>query len=238
MKLFIFFISAISITFAQNNGRVTYKSFFSESEASEELKASNRMLYQEKLDEEMMAKLLRFSLDFNSEESIFYLSESMISDAENISTKKYITGLFYGYDKIYTNKTTNELIEQLYYSFGTILKKREANFINWELQNESKLINGYLCYKATYTYIQKWKGREFPWKVVAWYCPSIPINIGPVRYSGLPGMILELTEKNIGYIVEKIEFFNKPITIKIPNEGEILKDEEIIKRDSLIKETN
>lgn len=73
---------------------------------------------------------------------------------------------------------------------------------------------------------------------MAWYCPSIPFNFGPIRYNGLPGMILELTEKNIGYIVEKIEFFNKPITIKIPNEGEILKDEEIIKRDSLIKETN
>jgi len=238
MKSTIVFLFFISVTYSQNNGRVTYKSFFSESEASEELKASNRMLYQEKLDEEMMAKLLRFSLDFNTEESIFYLSESMISDAENISTKKYITGLFYGYDKIYTNKATNELIEQLYYSFGTILKKREANFINWELQNESKLINGYLCYKATYTYIQKWKGREFPWKVVAWYCPSIPFNFGPIRYGGLPGMILELTEKNIGYIVEKIEFFNKPITIKIPNEGEMFKDEEIIKRDSLIKETN
>lgn len=238
MKISIFIFFVISYTFAQNSGRVIYKSFFSESEASEELKASNRMLYQDKLDEEMMAKQLRFSLDFNADASLFYLSESMISDAENISTKKYVTGLFYGYDKIYTNKKTNELIEQLYYPFGTILKRRKADFIKWELKSESKLINNYLCYKATYTYIQKWKGREFPWKVVAWYCPSIPFNIGPIRYTGLPGMILELTEKNIGYIVEKIEFFNEPINIKIPNEGESLNDEEIINRDSLIKETN
>jgi GLPGLI family protein len=238
MKIFIFFISAISITFAQNNGRVTYKSFFSETEATEELKANNRMLYQEKIDEEMMAKLLRFSLDFNKDESIFYLSESMISDAEDVSTKKYVTSLFYGYDKIYINKKENLLVEELHYNFGTILKKREANFINWELKNESKIINGYLCYKATYTYIQKWKGREFPWKIVAWYCPEIPFNYGPIRYSGLPGMILELSEKNKGYIVEKIEFFNNPLSIQVPNEGEEFTDEEIKKRQSIIRETN
>lgn len=236
MKIIIIFFSSITFSFAQYSGRVTYKSFFSESEATEELKTNNRMLYQEKLDEEMMAKMLRFSLDFNQDESLFYLSESMISDAEEIATKKYVIGLFYGIDKFYINKTTNELIEQLYYTFGKILKKKEANFIHWELKNETKIINGYLCYKANYTYIQKWKGNEFPWKVVAWYCPSIPFNYGPIRYSGLPGMILELTEKNRGYIVEKIEFFDKALQIEKPIEGEDLTDQQIIKRQNITRE--
>jgi len=237
MKTIILVFSVITMSFAQNSGRVTYKSFFAESEATEELKTNNRLLYQEILDEEMMAKMLKFSLDFNKDESLFYLSESLISDSEDISTKKYVTGLFYGYDKIYTNRKTHELTEQLYYSFGTILKTRDTNFLNWELSNESKTINGYLCYKAIYTYIQKWKGKEFPWKVVAWYCPSIAFNFGPIRYSGLPGMILELTEQNKGYIVEKIEFFDNTIQIKIPNKGENLTEQEIIKRENFIRET-
>lgn len=224
-------------TFSQTKGRVTYKSYFSESIATEELKEKNRIEYQEALDEEMMAKMLFFNLDFNKEESLFYLSSNLISDYENQNRKKYIIGLFYGLDEFYINRETDSLIEQQEYSFGIILKKKRASFIEWKLTNEEKQINGYKCLKATYTYIQKWKGREFPWKVEAWYCPEIPVSLGPIRYSGLPGLILQLHEKNCGFIVDKIEFDINEIKIKKPNKGEVISDEEIKKRDNEIKST-
>ncbi|MDX8553443.1 GLPGLI family protein [Tenacibaculum sp. 1B UA] len=206
-------------TIAQTNGRITYKAFFSESQASEKLRSNNIKRYQEILDEEMMAKMLIFNLDFNKDESLFYLSKNLISEHENQETKKYVTGLFYGYDKIYINKAKNQLIEQLYYSSGSTLKSRKASFIKWNLSKETKSINGYKCYKATYTYIQKWRGREFPWKVTAWYTLEIPLQYGPIRYSGLPGLILELSEKDRGFIVDKITFMDKKIKIKIPDGG-------------------
>lgn len=221
--------------FGQKNGKVIYKSFFAQKQATEELKESNRMDYQEALDEEMMATMLRFTLDFNDTESLFYLSDSMISDAENQNRKKYVTGLFYGTDTFYVNREKDTLIEQLYYSFAILLRKKKASFVNWNLTNETKEINGYTCYKATYTYIQKWKGREFPWPIVAWYCPAIPLSIGPVRYSGLPGLILELHEDKLGYVVEKIEFLDKEIQIEKPTEGEDLTDEAIKARDRKVK---
>ena len=224
-------------TFSQTKGRVTYKSYFSESIATEELKEKNRIEYQEALDEEMMAKMLFFNLDFNKEESLFYLSSNLISDYENQNRKKYIIGLFYGLDEFYINRETDSLIEQQEYSFGIILKKKRASFIEWKLTNEEKQINGYKCLKATYTYIQKWKGREFPWKVEAWYCPEIPVSLGPTRYSGLPGLILQLHEKNCGFIVDKIEFDINEIKIKKPNKGEVISDEEIKKRDNEVKST-
>ncbi|WP_445712221.1 GLPGLI family protein [Flavobacterium sp.] len=233
LNLFILLLSLIS--FSQKNGYVTYKSFYATTQATEELKERNRVQYQEALDEEMMAKMLRFKLEFNTDESLFYLSESLISDYESISTKNYVTGAFYGYDKFYTNRKKDSLVEQLYYSFAILLKKKKASFINWTLTSESKDINGYLCYKATYTYIQKWKGREFPWPVVAWYCPAIPIPIGPTRYSGLPGLILELHEDKRGFVVEKIEFTDIPVKIKIPVDGEEINDDEIKKRDEELK---
>lgn len=215
---------------SQSNGRVTYKAYFSESKATEELRSKNLMRYQEYLDEEMMAKMLIFNLDFNENESLFYLSKSLIPEIENQERKKYVTGMFYGYDKIYVNRAKDELVEQLYYYFGTLLKVRKAGFIKWNLTNETKEIGGYKCYKATYTYIQKWRGREFPWKVVAWYSPEIPLPYGPIRYSGLPGLILELTEKETGFVVDKINFMEEKVIIKRPNKGELLKDVEIDKR--------
>ncbi|MVO08778.1 GLPGLI family protein [Flavobacterium sp. TP390] len=233
LPLLLVFVS--SFLFSQKSGKITYKSYFAHVQATEELKESNRMRYQEALDEEMMAKMLRFSLDFNENESLFYLSESLISDAESKSVRAYVTGLFYGMDKFYLNRATDELVEQLYYSFAILLRTKKASFIDWNLTNETKNINGYTCYKATYTYIQKWKGREFPWPVIAWYCPEIPVSLGPIRYSGLPGLILELQEQEVGYIVEKIEFLDKEIPIEKPTEGEDLKDEDIIKKDNKVK---
>ena len=219
----------------EKNVKIIYKSFFAHTQATEELKESDRMRYQEALDEEIMAKMLRFTLDFNENESLFYLSESLISDAESKSVRAYVTGMFYGMAKFYINRETDELTEQLPYSFAILLKNKKASFIDWDLTNESKNINGYTCYKVTYTYIQKWKGRAFPWPVIAWYCPEIPVSLRPVRYSGLPGLILELQEDKRGYIVEKIEFLDKEIQIEKPTEGEDLTDEAIKERDRKVK---
>lgn len=235
-KIFIlFFLITFDSVFPQSEGRVTYKSYFAEKQATEELKIKNRIAYQNALDEEMMAEMLRFTLEFKGDESIFKMTESMISDAENTSRKEYVSGLFYGYDFFYIDKSKNLLIEQLFYSFGNLLRKRPANFVEWNLSNETKIIDGYTCYKATYTYIQDWKGSKFEWPVVAWYCPAIPISLGPTRYSGLPGLILELHEKQVGFIVEKIDFNLKVGKIIPPNDGEDLDETEIRKRDNFIK---
>ncbi|UGS21065.1 GLPGLI family protein [Flavobacterium cyclinae] len=231
IALLFFYIN----TFSQESGIITYKSFFSVKQATEELKQQNRMWYQEELDHEMMAKQLRFTLQFNTEASIFTMSENMISDIENQLSKKYTIGRFYGSDTFFINRKKDTLIEQLTYSFATLLRKKKASFINWNLTTETKEIQGYKCYKATYTYVQKWKGREFLWPVVAWYCPEIPISLGPTRYSGLPGLILELHENEIGYIVDKIDFVSLPKKIVEPKIGEILDDEEINLRDQNVK---
>jgi len=234
--LFLALFCSFNLIDAQKNGKITYKAYFAKSEATEELRNKNIMSYQEILDEEMMANMLTFNLDFNEHESLFYLSKSLISDYEDQERKKYVIGLFYGYDNIYINKTEDILIEQLYYAFGMLLKLKKASLIKWKLTTETKEISGYKCYKATYTYIQKWKGREFPWEVIAWYSPEIPLQYGPIRYSGLPGLILELSEDNRGFIVEKISFSKEKIKIKKPNKGELLTEKEINRRHKKAKE--
>lgn len=62
---------------------------------------------------------------------------------------------------------------------------------NWILKDESKLIENFLCKKAELHY----KGREW----IAWYCPEIPLPYGPYKFSGLPGLIVQIADKTGEY---------------------------------------
>jgi GLPGLI family protein len=71
----------------------------------------------------------------------------------------------------------------------------------WVPHEESKLIENYNCKKATTSY----GGRIW----VAWYAVDLPINAGPHKFKGLPGLIIKLTDATNSYnftfaaIVEK-----------------------------------
>lgn len=58
--------------------------------------------------------------------------------------------------------------------------------IKWEIADSTKNVLGYNCVMATTNY----HGREW----TAWFTPDIPIQEGPWKLSGLPGLILEATE--------------------------------------------
>lgn len=53
--------------------------------------------------------------------------------------------------------------------------------IQWELGDETQVICGYLCNKAT----GQFRGRNW----TAWYSEKIPINNGPWKFGNLPGLI-------------------------------------------------
>ena len=57
---------------------------------------------------------------------------------------------------------------------------------NWEIEDSAKTILGYECVMATADY----HGRKW----TAWFAPEIPIQDGPWKLSGLPGLILEASE--------------------------------------------
>ena len=40
--------------------------------------------------------------------------------------------------------------------------------------------------------------------VTAWYAPEIPVNNGPGRYQGLPGLILEIEDGSLSLLCSKI----------------------------------
>lgn len=79
---------------------------------------------------------------------------------------------------------------------------------NWEITEESKNINGYLCKKAiTHSY-----GMNF----TAWFTEDIPVNAGPEKFDGLPGLILYIGNNHIEFVAEKIKTDNIKLKLLQP----------------------
>lgn len=80
----------------------------------------------------------------------------------------------------------------------------EINY-SWQITNETKQIQNLNCYKATTSF----RGNTFE----AWFTPEIPINVGPWKWYGLPGLIVEATDKDqsVFFKLEKIEKLTEEI---------------------------
>lgn len=80
---------------------------------------------------------------------------------------------------------------------------------NWEITDEEKEINGYLCKKA----ITRIQGYHFE----AWFTEDIPISTGPEKFDGLPGLILYVNTGGIELVAKSIKFPEGPIDIEKPS---------------------
>jgi GLPGLI family protein len=164
------------------------------------------------------------NLEFNDTIARFRLQETM--SIEESKSNMGVGLCNFKEDKtIYKEKVYRNNTEGLF-------KKEEFIIIdklnmNWKFLNESKLIDGYECYKATNEYIVINSKGEFRHPVVAWYSPKLPYSFGPAGYGGLPGLILELQVRNNVFVVEKIILDHKiEELIKLPRKGEVITDED------------
>lgn len=90
------------------------------------------------------------------------------------------------WDVIYKNYPVGKLTVTSY--FETTDWKYEEDWEKplWEIGDSSKTILGYDCVQATARY----RGREW----TAWFAPDIPVQDGPWKLCGLPGLILEASD--------------------------------------------
>ena len=65
--------------------------------------------------------------------------------------------------------------------------------------------------------------------MTAWYCPKIPYGFGPKGYGLLPGLILELQERNILFGAYQVTFDIPELKIKESTEGKIISKSEFSK---------
>ncbi|WP_405563615.1 GLPGLI family protein [Polaribacter sp. Asnod6-C07] len=99
------------------------------------------------------------------------------------------------------------------------------DFQKWELTQNFRIINGYKCYLAKSETIGENKKT-----ILAWYTNDIPTTFGPMFYSGLPGLILELDDGTLSYKAKKIKLNNKKkILIEEKGNGISITREEFLK---------
>jgi GLPGLI family protein len=79
---------------------------------------------------------------------------------------------------------------------GNFQYKDDIENFNWEIRTDTVTFLSYLCRKA----ICNFRGRKYE----AWFTNEIPINNGPWKFSGLPGLILKVYDIQEHYVFECI----------------------------------
>lgn len=224
---YFFLIYSTSIVYSQTeNISVTYKVYATEGslEENEIIKKSKYSYLYDGLDNALTS--LEFKLEANKLRSHFYLVDGL---SINEKAKRMATN-FTGRDEVFVDKkkmscTIQKNILDKYYFVSNDFKN------DWILINETKSIQGYLCYKATFE--KKIRLKKDTFKnilVTAWYCPSIPFSFGPKDYYNLPGLILELQEDKITFLASKISLNEKnPQNLELDLNKNIITDYEFYK---------
>lgn len=147
-------------------------------------------------------------LIFNEHRSLFYHSRGE-APAFFVNGVNCIDGC-YEVDKIGRivfkdfEKDSLQLREIAYYQ--GYVSSESIPQLEWELSFETRRIGSFTCQMAT----TEFRGRNY----TAWFTTDIPISDGPWKFSGLPGMILEVSSNDGQYA-----FLFKSIEMPVSDEN-------------------
>ena len=176
------------------------------------------------MQERMMQMLKKqfqktYNLTFNKESSIYKEEEAL--DAPRVGDGMEVMMVSSGgSDILYKNTKENRFTNQNEVFGKIFLIQDSLQNQNWTLVNETKNIGEYTCFKAIYITeievqqsgisvngdkdLSKSEVQTKEQIVTAWYTPQIPVNNGPEKYQGLPGLILEINDGQQTIICSKI----------------------------------
>lgn len=186
-----------------------------------------------------------FILTFNRTESIYKEQEKL--DTPGAGGGNRFGGMMGSFTAgpQYKNVKDNMLLQDQEFFGKQFLIKDSLPKLEWKMENETKQIGQYMCFKATA--VKKVDDMDFssmrrrnldnatekakdstkttnimdeievPKEIIvtAWYTPQIPVNQGPGEYWGLPGLILEVNADRTTILCSKI--------VINPGEKEVIK---------------
>lgn len=230
MKLKLFFVitilSSLSMYSQMVEGIIEYVIRVEKDSSIKQLDSLN-------IDPLMMSKMETY-INNASELSLQLIFNDKLSRSENIEDLENdskqgmynINKIASGGDKI----TYTDLEKNITYidnpKYPNILA--EQTRFEWLITGETKLIEGYLCHKATTNQIVENSLGKQSIPIEAWFSRELSFPIGPYIYNGLPGIVLEVKRKSTIIKATKINLtkINNSISIIIPNKT-ILPQEEI-----------
>jgi len=227
--LIIFFIFTITAQAQDFQGYAIY-----ESKTVFDLKLDSSKLSKERI--EMMKAMMKkfgeksFILNFTKTESIYQEQEKLDKPGQKGMR------MYGGFDSgiLYANLKEKRFSNQKESFSKLFLIKDSIPVYEWKLEEETKMIGEYLCFKATTkkevstTQMRrrriKQENDSIPKtkiiEIIAWYTPDIPINNGPRNFTGLPGLILELKMDKTALLCTKIVLNSKEkVEINEPKKG-------------------
>lgn len=135
-------------------------------------------------------------LVFDNKESVFFSYRGSLEDVNNFLIND---------EKIKSSYIVkNSLPSKKFYIKNNSFTKDNLFAIdnyqdmNWKIMEQDKqTILGYNCYKA----VGNFRGRNF----IAYFTTDLPIDLGPLKFRGLPGIILKVSDKNNFFTYEAVK---------------------------------
>lgn len=205
--VFLFFIISAPNIFASSGIQVTYSFNVNMDEKLNELPKHIQEIIKSKLEEEVL-----FTLVANHDESFYFVNKEFEPEthSEYSGNTERITKTNRSYSNYYQNFRENEVLEQRLFQGQTYLIEFEREQLHWEIKEEEKEINGYLCKLATTMNNDK--------LIKVWFTEELEFSAGPAIYSGLPGLILEVeTEGQLIQVVDLKQI--NSVSVNKPMEG-------------------
>ena len=178
-----------------NDYKITYKRF-------EGNRKRDAVLYVKENQPTVMHDIITSTVPIKVIKDTTYINEQGITVKESFGGSSNYSKFPDEYLKVDHTKNKIEMIQE-------VLKKKflitdELNY-KWNITNETKKIKEYTSYKATTTF----RGNNFE----VWFTPDIPINAGPWKWYGLPGLIVEATDtdKSVVFKLERVEKLTEEI---------------------------
>jgi GLPGLI family protein len=207
MKNTLILISILFIsfaTYAQQEGMVRY------TRTTYWTRLNSKLPYLSKQEKEKQAYMFggkddwkEYTLLYFNEKGSFYThSEEKSEESEGYDWRKEQFGIKRDFEK----NTMTELFEMLgkTYILEDSLKQND-----WKILNDIKDVAGHICMKAM---IQDTIKNQ---KIIAWFAQDIPINAGPERLYGLPGLIMELDINDGAVTIEATKIETPKITTQM-----------------------
>jgi GLPGLI family protein len=168
-----------------------------------------------------------FLLQFNKTQSSFtHINNMAVDESEENKKQQNLGAAMTGGANIYLDHDKKIEIDL---DFLNNIVKKDYVENKWEITKESKQIGNYLCYKAVQKITFTRNGKAGSKEVYAWFAPSLPYRYGPKRYYGLPGLVLELQDAAITFLLTKIELQKSDIIINFPK-GKAISNDEYVKQ--------
>lgn len=132
-----------------------------------------------------------------------YLLDSTISSYANkpaqsvttINTAGFPATSFNSY--IYKSSKNQEITSIDAIGKKSFFYKEPFSSFDWNIESQEKNIKGYNCQKAT----TKFGGRNY----VAWFTKDIPYSDGPYKFTGLPGLIVDIHDTKDDYTFQLVD---------------------------------